>query len=200
MNRILRICAEKQDNLESVCKVQGGLVVFFNTENTFAYGAALKHQGGNDYGDFHIIGFKDENSNWQFNVGNFKPFDGFYDEMAETAANFPGFNIDDAKKYIESDDSISLYNYYERFNMDAYYDEITDNCVENDKKVLDEYIDEDNGSKLILLENIKNAEESNGYLWYSEDSCDESLIKQLNDEDAIISISNLITGNIHFLR
>ena len=199
MDRMLRICAEKQNNLTSVGKVLGGLVFFFNTEHTFAYGAALKHQGGNDYGDFHIIGFKDENSNWQFNVGNFKPFDGFYDEMAETASNFPGFNIDDAKKYIESDDKISLYNYYERFNMDAYYDEIIDNCVEDDKKIINDYMDEDSSIKLIL-EKIKNAEESSGYLWYTENNCDERLVKQLEDEDIIMSISNLIPGIIHFLR
>ena len=200
MNRIFRICAEKQNNLESVGYIRGGITIFFNKENTFAYGAALKHQGGTDYGDYHIIGYKDENSTWQFNVGNFKPFDGFYDEMAKTASNFPGFNADDAKLYIESDESISMYNDYERFNMNAYYDQITDNCTENDKKILDAYIEEDNESKLILLEDIKDAEESDGYLWYSENDCDENLVNQLDAEDTIMSISNMIPGNIHFLR
>ena len=200
MDRIIRICAEKQNNLESVGNVRGGLVIFFNNEHTFAYGAALKHQGGTEYGDYHIIGYKDENSTWQFNIGNFKPFDGFYDEMAETASNFPGFNADDAKKYIENRDTISMYNYYTRFNMDAYYSQITDNCTVNDKKILDDYIDEDNGSKLILLEDIKDAEENGGYLWYSENDCDENLVNQLDAEDTIMSISNMIPGNIYFLR
>jgi len=84
--------------------------------------------------------------------------------------------------------------------MDAYYSQITDNCTENDKKILDDYIEDDNGSKLILLEDIKDAEENGGYLWYSKNDCDENLVNQLDDEDTIMSISNMIPGNIHFLR
>ena len=43
--------------------------------------------------------------------------------------------------------------------MDAYYDEIIDNCVEDDKKIINDYMDEDS-SIVDIIRKIKNAEES----------------------------------------
>ena len=81
---IVRICAEKNKKLDNVALVKGVIAIVFNEQKTFAYGYGLKNQGGNNFGDYHIIGFKD-NGSFNFSVGNFQPFDGFYDEYRLTA-------------------------------------------------------------------------------------------------------------------
>ena len=73
---IVRVCAEKNKKLENVAILKGVIAIVFNEQKTFAYGYGLKNQGGNDFGDYHIIGCKD-NDSFKFSVGHFQPFDGF---------------------------------------------------------------------------------------------------------------------------
>ena len=105
---IIRICAKKSEQLDNVALVQGVIAIVFNEQKNFAYGYGLKIQGGNNFGDFHIIGCKD-NGSFKFSVGNFQPFDGFYDEYRSTAEKITkDFNENDACKYFESEEENSL--------------------------------------------------------------------------------------------
>jgi len=210
MSKIIRVCAEKSEDLETVAITRGILIICFNESKTFAYGVGLKYQGGGSWGDYHIIGYNEGKDNaWQFNVGNFKPFDGFYDEMLETASNFKGFDVEDAKKYIEDTETNSMYDCFERFNKDVYNDEIKKNCTKEEFNIFgydkkDEWAVDEEGEyhncKLCLIKDIKGSEKAGGYLWYSENDCDEKLLNQLDLHDTIMSLSEMISGNIHFLR
>ena len=102
------------NNDQSVEDLRKKIGMVFQKPNPFpksifenvAYG--LKIQGGNNFGDFHIIGCKD-NGSFKFSVGNFQPFDGFYDEYRSTAEKITkDFNENDARKYFESEEENSL--------------------------------------------------------------------------------------------
>ena len=56
MNKIIRVCSEKNDKLENFALTKGVIAIVFNDEANFAYGYGLKNQGGNEWGYFHIIG------------------------------------------------------------------------------------------------------------------------------------------------
>ena len=45
---IVRICAEKNKQLDNVALVKGVIAIVFNEQKTFAYGYGLKNQGGNN--------------------------------------------------------------------------------------------------------------------------------------------------------
>lgn len=205
-NMILRGCFVKHENLDSLYLTKASIVLVFNDDFSYAYGVGTKDQGGGNFGEYHIIGFNDKGS-WKFNVGNYKPFDGFYDEMAETASGFPHFNIDDAKRFIEDYEEESMYYYFEMFNrtVDSY--ELEDALSQNDKDFLgfDEYFcaDEDGeyyGSKFVLIEEVSDVVENDSLLWFEKNKIEEKYLKDLSAENLVQQISELIPGNVHFNR
>ena len=132
---IVRVCAEKNKKLENVAILKGVIAIVFNEQKTFAYGYGLKSQGGNDFGDYHIIGCKD-NDSFKFSVGNFQPFDGFYDEYRATAEKITtDFNEDDARKYFESYEDNSLSFLKDKFVTDLYNPALPDICSDKEHKI-----------------------------------------------------------------
>ena len=211
MNKIIRVCIEKQDDLKSVALSKGCIVLFFNENKKFTYGAATKDQGGGQYGEYHIIGYNDESSSWKFNVGNFKPFDGFYEEMENTASNFPDFDVEDAKKYIDGWEENSMYGYYDRFNRTVDSDGVVEEHLTKEDETVFGFDNPDYpgcpdesgkyySCKLCLIKDIEGAEEHNGLHWYSENECDEDLLKKIESDNIIQTISKMIPGNIDFLK
>ena len=203
---IVRVCAEKNKKLENVAILKGVIAIVFNEQKTFAYGYGLKNQGGNDFGDFHIIGCKD-NDSFKFSVGNFQPFDGFYDEYRATAEKITtDFNEDDARKYFESYEDNSLSFLKDKFVTDLYNPELPDICSDKEHKIFrfdeDLYPDEDgefHDSKICLLKDIEGYEEKDNLLWYSFNDCND-IISDKKVEGLINEISNNMSGNIHFIR
>ena len=211
MNKVIRVCVKKQDEFGTVALSQASLIIFFNEDNTFAYGVAIKNQGGGQYGDYHIIGYNTGNNSWKFNVGNFKPFDGFYDEYTNTGSGFPDFDIEEAKKYFDDSGADSLYDLYNKFNRTVDSDGIIEeHFSEKDKKTFGfdnleypGYPDESGeyySSKLCLLDDLEGAEESGGFLWYSLNNCDEDLLNKIESDNIIQTISKMIAGNIDFIK
>ena len=132
---IVRVCAEKNKKLENVAILKGVIAIVFNEQKTFAYGYGLKSQGGNDFGDYHIIGCKD-NDSFKFSVGHFQPFDGFYDEYRATAEKITtDFNEDDARKYFESYEDNSLSFLKDKFVTDLYNPALPDICSDKEHKI-----------------------------------------------------------------
>ena len=203
---IVRVCAEKNKKLENVAILKGVIAIVFNEQKTFAYGYGLKSQGGNDFGDYHIIGCKD-NDSFKFSVGNFQPFDGFYDEYRATAEKITtDFNEDDARKYFESYEDNSLSFLKDKFVTDLYNPALPDICSDKEHKIFafdeDLYPDENgefHDAKICLLKDIKGYEEKDSFLWYSFNDCND-IISDKKIESLINAISNDMPGNIHFLR
>ena len=80
------------------------MIIYFNDDQTFAYGIASKFQGGG-WRDYHIIGHRAGlNSAWEFSVGDFKPIDCDPEEFVKTGKQFKGFNIEEAVRYFEETD------------------------------------------------------------------------------------------------
>lgn len=210
-NKIIRVCAQRDPKLENFAIIRGVMVITINDKNNFAYGAGYKAQGGGSWGDYHIIGALQEDSSWKFNVGLFQPFDGYYDEYAETASKISdNFNSDDAKKYFEDYNDGSMYNLSKKFQITncptfvSAWDIILKNCSAKEKQLFDfdeEGYPNEQGkfyfSKLCKLTDLDEYEEHAGYLWYSNDECEDILIDL---EDEIPNISSLIPGKIHFMR
>jgi hypothetical protein len=203
-NIILRGCFEKHKSLDSLYLTKASIVLIFNDDFSYAYGVGIKDQGGGNFGDYHIIGSND-NGSWNFKVGNFQPFDGFYDEMEETASSFQNFNIDDAKKFIDDYEEDSMYYYFEMLNRTVNSYGIEDIISQNDQDFLgfDEYFcaDEDGeyyGSKFALIEEVGEVVENDNLLWFSKNKIEEKYQKDINIESVINQISELIPGNIHF--
>ena len=212
--KIIRVCAQRDPKLENFAITRGIMIITINDKNNFAYGVGYKAQGGGSWGDYHIIGALQEDSSWKFNVGQFQPFDGYYDEYAKTASNISdNFNSDDAKKYFEDYKDGSMYNLSKGFQITLDYsgsllghdwDMILNNCSAKEKQLFD--FDEEGYpntqgkfyySKLCKLTDLDEYEEHSGYLWYSNDDC-EDILTDLKDE--IPKISRLIPGKIHFMR
>ena len=210
MSKIIRVCSEKNDKLENFALIKGLIAIIFNNEANFAYGYGLKNQGGNDWGDFHIIGSSDTRV-WKFSVGNFQPFDGFYDEYNETAKKITNnFSVDDAKIYLEDREENSLYGIKEKYTFDLYNPDIPKVCNEQEMKIFD-FEKEDWGmipneggefynQKLCFLKDIEGYEEKDSLLWYSLNDCENISLKLSDIEDHINDISNHMSGNIHFIR
>jgi len=206
---IVRICAEKNKQLDNVALVKGVIAIVFNEQKTFAYGYGLKNQGGNNFGDYHIIGFKD-NGSFNFSVGNFQPFDGFYDEYRLTAEKITkDFNEDDARKYFESYEENSLSFIKDKYVTDLYNPKLPSICSENEhlifgfKEEFGSIYPDENGefhdTKICLLKDIEGYEEKDNLLWYSLNECNE-IMSEEEIEDSISIISNSMSGNIHFNR
>lgn len=208
MNKIIRVCAEKDTNLETVAITKGIIIIAFNEQKNFAYGVGYKDQGGGSWGDYHIIGALQKDSSWSFSIGNFQPFDGFYDEYAETASKISdNFNPEDAKKYFEDFEEGSMYSLSNRFKTDLYNASILENCSDKEKELFDfdeeGYPNEEgdyHDSKLCLLTDIDGYEKHDGLLWYIKNECKDIEIKESDIEDYIGDISSSIPGNIHFIR
>ena len=206
---IIRICAKKSEQLDNVALVQGVIAIVFNEQKTFAYGYGLKIQGGNNFGDYHIIGCKDSTS-FKFSVGNFQPFDGFYDEYRSTAEKITkDFNEDDARKYFESEEENSLIHIKDKFVTDVYNPDLPSLCSDKEYKIFgfkEEFgslYPDENGefhdAKICFLKDIEGYEEASNFLWYSYNNCNN--IMSIDDiEDSIPFISSKISGNIHFNR
>ena len=205
MKKIIRICAEKNSKLETLAITKGIIIITFNEKNNFAYGVGYKVQGGGSWGDYHIIGALQEDSLWSFGIGNFQPFDGFYDEYAETASKIcKNFDIEDAKKYFDNSNENSMYSLSNKFKIDLYDDSIKKKCSEKEKEYFDfdkDGFPNDQGEfydyKFCFLTDIVGYEEHAGYLWYNNDECDDV---NIDLEDEIPYISSLIPGKIHFMR
>lgn len=205
-NKIIRVCAQKDPKLETFAITRGIMIITFNEKKNFAYGVGYKVQSGNSWGDYHIIGALQEDSIWSFNVGNFQPFDGFYDEYAETASKISdNFNIVEAKKYFDNFDDGSMYSLSKKFkiNLDYDYEKILKNCTGKEKELFafdeqgypnskGEYYD----SNFCFLSDLNGFLEYGGYLWYRIDKCEDV---KIDLEDEIPYISSLIPGKIHFM-
>ena len=211
MNKIIRVCARKHAEFENVALTQASIILIFNDTNTFAYGVVIKNHGGGQFSDYHIIGSNMGNNSWKFNAGNFSPFDGFYDDYANTGSIFTDFDIEQAKTIFDSTDQGSLYDLHNKFNRTVDSDGVIEQSFsDKEKKVFgfdnEEYpgYPDESGeyyySKLCLLEDINGAISEQELLWYSLNDCDQEALKNIETNDAIQAISKMTPGNIDFLR
>ena len=211
MNKIIRVCAKKHAEFENIALTQGSIILIFNDANTFAYGVVIKNSGGGQFSDYHIIGSNTAKNSWRFNAGNFAPFDGFYDEYANTASIFSDFDIEEAKKIFDSTEANSLYDLHNKYNRTVDSDGVIEEFFsDKEKKVFgfdnDEYpgYPDESGeyyySKLCLLDDIKDSTSEQELLWYSLNDCDKETLKSIEINDSIHAISKMTPGNIDFLR
>tara|TARA_Y100000385_G_scaffold39678_1_gene36899 strand:+ start:54 stop:980 length:927 start_codon:yes stop_codon:yes gene_type:complete len=211
IDKIIRVCAEKINGSKSIALTKAFLTIYFNDEHTFAYGAATKFQGGGGWGEYHIIGHSEgPGSAWEFSIGNYKPIDNDLEQFENAGSQFKGFNGEEAEKYFKETGMDDL---YDEFNFQlAWLDEDGDwndvNFIPKEDHDFFEWEGEwgpsESGeyseSHLCKLNNIKGAEEDGSILWYSKNDCGEELLKQLEKENAIMKLSNMISGHSHFLR
>jgi hypothetical protein len=210
MNKIINISAEKLDGAKSIALTKACLIIYFNEEQTLAFGVASKFQGGGSWGEYHIIGHSaGRGSTWQFSVGNFKPIDCDTEQFANTARQFKGFNIEKLEKYFEETDMDEIYDDF-NFQLGWLDEDGNWNDVNFIPKEDHEFFEWDDGypseysqyyeSHLCSLQKMKDAEVNGNSLWYSKNDCDEELLKQLEKDDVIMRLSNMIPGNSQFSR